>query len=87
MYSVVLGDGFVASVKKLDNQVKVRINDALPTLQKDPFHLKLHTKPLRGNLKGAYSFRVSRDYRVIFKFLDNKIIFLLRAKHRKDIYK
>jgi len=87
MREIVFSDNFVSSVKNLDRVIAVKINNGLALLQKNAFHPKLHTKPLRGKLTGFYSFRVGRDYRVIFKFLQNKNIFLISAEHRSKVYK
>ena len=56
-------------------------------LQENPFHSRLHTKRLSGPLAGFLSFRISRDWRVVFQFLDTHTIKLLRAANRKDIYR
>lgn len=87
MYHLVFGGDFVVSARKLSRVVKLQLDSYIQTFQNEPFHPKLHTKPLRGKLAGSYSFRLGRDYRVIFKFIDNKTVLLLRAKHRKDVYK
>lgn len=87
MYSLVFGNEFLNSVKKLDPPVKRNINARLKLLEQNPFHPKLHTKPLQGKLTGFYSLRVGRDYRVVFKFLEGGVIVLLRADRRDKIYK
>ncbi|MBI2024813.1 MAG: type II toxin-antitoxin system RelE/ParE family toxin [Candidatus Harrisonbacteria bacterium] len=87
MHSLVFGNSFVFSVKKLDHGTKLQVDALLQVLKNNPFHPRLHTKPLHGKLAGFYSFRIGRDYRAVFKFLDNKKIFLLRVKHRKEVYK
>ncbi|MBI2635515.1 MAG: type II toxin-antitoxin system mRNA interferase toxin, RelE/StbE family [Parcubacteria group bacterium] len=56
-------------------------------LSLNPFHSSLHTKPLTGKLSGFYSFRLSRDYRVIFKIISSEEIYLIRVGHRRDIYR
>lgn len=38
-------------------------------LRLNPFDSRLHAKPLKG-YKGVFSFRVTRKYRVLFKFSD-----------------
>ncbi len=43
------------------------------------------TKKLQGNFDGLYRYRVG-NYRVIFE-IDNNKIYILKIKHRKDIYK
>ena len=56
-------------------------------LQENPYNSRLHTKHLTAALAGFLSFRVSREYRVVFRFLDPGTIQLLRAADRKDIYR
>ena len=49
---------------------------------KDP----LKGKKLKGRFSGLYRFRFS-DYRIIYKIdFSNKIIFILRVSHRKNVY-
>ena len=86
MYSVVFGDSFLASAKRLGRDVQKQLNHQIKILVADPFHPKLHTKPLHGRLAGFYSFRVGRDYRVIFRITDI-VIFLIKVSHRKEIYR
>lgn len=59
----------------------------LDILTKNPFHPLLHTKQLTGTLRKNYSFRITRDWRVIFVFMDIETIKLLRVGHRKDVYR
>ncbi len=87
MHSLVFGGRFLNSAKKLEEKLKLRLKKNLDSLSDNPFHLYLHTKPLTGELRGLYSFRLGRDFRVIFKFLDNKEIHLIDITHRKDIYR
>lgn len=45
-------------------------------------------KPLQGNFKGLYRFRIG-DYRAIFRKESDgtiTILLILRVQHRKDIY-
>lgn len=77
---------FLKSAKKLPYPVTKNLADLLVVLQENPFHSTLHTKKLSGPLAGFYSFRITRDWRVIFQFLNPETIKLLRVGHRKDIY-
>lgn len=45
---------------------------------------RLHTKRIK-ELKGVYSFRITRRYRVLFYFRNDDAIFF-SIGHRKDIY-
>lgn len=78
---------FLKSSKKLPEKTKVKLAKLLETLQKNPFHSVLHTKPLTGRLAGFYSFRITRDWRVIFCFIKPDVVKLVTIGHRKDIYK
>lgn len=87
MIKIAYTNRFLKSVKNLPSLIQDKLASRLETLQKNSFHPSLHTKSLTGKLTGLYSFRVTRDWRVIFCFLDPNIIKLVEAAHRKDIYK
>ncbi len=85
---IVYSKEFIKSAKLTPKSIQNKLADLLEILEKDPFHPLIHTKPLSGDLKGFYSFRVTRDWRVIFDFIENsQVIFLVGGAHRKDIYK
>jgi addiction module RelE/StbE family toxin len=78
---------FLKSVKKLPPNIQEKLSDQLEILQKNPFYPLLRTKPLTGRLLGFYSFRITRDWRVIFRFENQETILLTQTGNRKDIYK
>ena len=49
---------------------------------KDP---RLHTKKLKGD-KNIFSFRITRQYRVLFILLEENSSLFISVGHRKDIY-
>jgi addiction module RelE/StbE family toxin len=53
----------------------------------DPFNPSLHTKPLSGSFSGFFSFRITRDWRVMFQFIDADTVRILDVAHRKDVYR
>ena len=80
--------GFIKSAKLAPKPIHNKLADSLEVLKNDPFHPALHTKPLTGDLKGFYSFRITRDWRVIFSFMENqRMISLIDVAHRKDVYR
>jgi len=87
MLKLVYTNRFLKSAKKLPFYIQNKLGDKLETLQQNPFHSFLHTKSLTGPLSGFYSFRVTRDWRVVFCFVEPEIIKLVEVAHRKDIYK
>lgn len=86
-FTLVYNDEFLKSARKLPKFQKQKPAELLELFQSNPFHPKLHTKHLTGKLSGFYSFRITRDWRVIFKFLSIDTIQLIYVGHRKEIYK
>ena len=78
---------FVKSVRKIPPNQQIKLAKLLGVLEIQPYSPLLHTKPLTGKLTGFYSFRITREYRVIFQFIESMIIKLIDIAHRKDIYR
>lgn len=78
---------FLKEVKKIPRQQQILLAKKIQLLSDDPFDGRLHTKPLSSPLEGIFSFRITRDYRVLFRFISTESIFLFSVKHRKDIYR
>lgn len=87
MISLIYNKNFLKSVKRLPKNPQAKLAKKLELLQQNPFHPLLHTKPLTGPLVGFYSFRITRDWRVIFQFENPETIKLIELGHRKDIYR
>ncbi|MDO8663854.1 MAG: type II toxin-antitoxin system RelE/ParE family toxin [Candidatus Wildermuthbacteria bacterium] len=87
MLSLVYTDSFLKSAGKLPKSQQNKLAELLETLQENPFGHKLHSKNLSGRLTGFYSFRITRDWRVIFQFTNPDTIKLVEVGHRKDIYR
>lgn len=78
---------FLKYVRKLPAAQQRKLAQLLLVLEHNPYDARLHTKQLSTPLQGLYAFRIGRDYRVVFRFIDEETIFLTRVKHRKDIYR
>lgn len=83
---VILERNFLKSAKRLPENVKLKLAKLVEIIAIDPHHPLLHTKKLSGELIGFLSFRITRDWRVIFYFDGAGMIHLLDVSHRKDIY-
>ena len=60
-----------------------RVASVLDDLQRDPYQ----GKPLKGELKGRYSYRVG-SYRVIYLVRQHELLVLIiDIGHRRDIYR
>ena len=84
---IVYGEGFLKSVAKLPLSQQRKLEQLLKVCSANPFDPRLHSKRLAGPLQGFLSFRITRDWRVLFQFVDADTIQLLRVAHRKDIYR
>lgn len=87
MIRVIYHNNFSKSAKKLPESQRKKLARLIEILRKNPFDPLLHAKRLTKELVGFLSFRITRDWRVIFQFLAPDVIQLLRVKHRKDVYK
>ena len=87
MIEIVYGNYFLKSAKKIPKIQQEKLAELLEVLKENPFHRLLHTNLLTGPLIGFYSFRITRDWRVIFQFVAPKHIKLIEIGHRKDIYR
>lgn len=84
MINIIETDHFRKKLKKLPKNI-IKLYDK----QKNIFALnwldsRLHTKKLIG--VDGYSFRITRGYRVLFYFYDDKTVVFVDIGHRKDIY-
>lgn len=87
MIRVVYGVTFLKSARKLPKKLKIKLAELVTHLQNNPFDSSLHTKYLSGQLAGLLSFRITRDWRVIFRFIEPDLIQLIEVANRKNIYR
>lgn len=85
--NIVLGGKFVKSTKVLPPKLQKKLDHLVGFLEQNPYHPLLHTKELTGNMTGFWSFRITREWRVLFQFVSADIIHLLRVEHRRDVYR
>ena len=87
MYEVIFTDSALKELKKLDKPVVRVIKNWFVKNLVDCVDPRIHGKPLKGNLKGVWRYRVG-DYRLFADIQDDKlVIFLFEVAHRKEIYK
>lgn len=87
MYEVIFTDSALKELMKLDKPVVRVIKNWVVKNLVDCVDPRMHGKPLKGNLKGVWRYRVG-DYRLFADIQDDKlVIFLFEVAHRKEIYK
>jgi len=77
-------DDFVREFAKLPTEIKRLYHKQEAIFKINWLDPRLHTKRVK-ELKGVYSFRITRRYRVLFYFRGEEAIFF-SIGHRKDIY-
>jgi addiction module RelE/StbE family toxin len=87
MVRVLYDKSFLKSAKKLPNTEQSVLFEKIKEIQDHGISYQtLHTKSLSGKLSGFYSFRLNRNYRCLFHFMNQDVILLDEVAHRKDIY-
>lgn len=83
MYKVEYAKGVAKDLKSLPKEIKRKaLNIVEKALASDP----RVGKPLAGPYKGLWKYRIG-DYRMIYSIEDQRlVIFVLRIRHRKDVY-
>ena len=84
---VVATDLFRKEQASLPSRIQAKLASLLTIFERNYRDPRLPTKKLRGDLSGLYSFRIVRDYRLIFSFYEQETIVLHTIKHLKDIYR
>jgi mRNA-degrading endonuclease RelE of RelBE toxin-antitoxin system len=87
MMKVLYGNRFWKQAALLPASEQLKLAYLLQLLAENPYDPSLHSKKLKPPLAGSISFRITRDWRVQFYFLDATTIMLTTVKHRKDIYR
>ncbi len=85
-YSIIFDKNVDKQLKKIDiTQQKIIINWISKNLE-DTENPRIHGKPLKGNLKEYWRYKIG-DYRVIADIKDDEIlIIIIEIGHRKNIY-
>lgn len=84
---IVYDKNFIKAVSALPKSIQIKLAKLLELLQQNPFHPLLHTKHLSEKLAGFLSFRITREWRIIFYFKNTDMVHLIKVGHRRDIYR
>ena len=77
-------EDFIKELEKLPREIKKSCRKQEIIFKINWLDPRLHAKRIK-ELKGVYSFRITRRYRVLFYFRNDDAIFF-SIGHRKDIY-
>lgn len=85
-YKIETTSKFDKKFKKLDNYTQHMIKSWIVDNLVDCEEPRLHGKPLVGNKKGQWRYRIG-DYRLLCCIQDDKMVILaLNVGHRREIY-
>ena len=87
MIEVVYHTRFRKSATVLSGKQRVKLANLIERLQKNPYDPLLHVRHLTEPLIGILSFRITRDWRVLYEFIDEGTVQLIRVAHRSDAYR
>lgn len=86
MYDLIYDKKYLKSLKKLDIQAQKIITNWVENNLLNCEEPRFSGKPLTGNFKGVWRYRIG-SYRLLAKIDDDKlIIFAIDVGHRRDIY-
>ncbi|MEK7618006.1 MAG: hypothetical protein AAB410_02570 [Patescibacteria group bacterium] len=83
---IVYAPGFAKEFKRLPQNIQTIFYRQEKFLLADWRDPRLHTKKLAGSA-GSFSFRITRNYRVIFSFPEKEVVLFETIGDRKDIYR
>jgi len=82
-YQVGIADKVEKEIAKLPIKIQQQVVNALKNLAENP---RLGA-PLKWQLKGYWSYRIGRAYRIVYRIDDEKkIIWINRVRHRRHVY-
>lgn len=86
MYDLIYDKKYLKSLRKLDIQAQKIITNWVENNLLNCEDPRFSGKPLTGNFKGVWRYRIG-SYRLLAKIYDDKlIIFAIDVGHRRDIY-
>ncbi|MDO8463616.1 MAG: type II toxin-antitoxin system mRNA interferase toxin, RelE/StbE family [bacterium] len=78
---------FLRDAARLPHDIRARLLVQVEHLRNNPADARLHHKKLHGRLEGLESFRITRNYRVLYRHQQQMTYLLLAVDDRKDIYR
>jgi len=71
---------------RLSKIIQMKAAKKTDLFKKNPFHPSLRVEKLRPKKFNVWSFRVDRDYRIIFKFVERDLVEFIFIGHHNEIY-
>lgn len=84
---IVYTQSFLRDAQRLPRDVRKRLQEQVEHFRVNPLDPRLHAKALHGRLEGYSSFRITRNYRALYRRNGQTVYILLAVDDRKDIYR
>jgi len=89
MIEFVWDDSFIKNVKKWlrkHPELKIKFEECIRLFTQDPFHPSPKTHNLSGKLSKYFTFSISHQYRIVFKFLSASKVLLIEISTHEEVY-
>lgn len=87
MLRIFVTKNFERAFRKLPKSIQIKAEEKIQIFKRNIKHPSLNLEKLQPTRKNFWSFRIDKNYRVIFIFLEDKAVELRDARHHKDIYR
>lgn len=72
---------FIKHYDKAPQQIRRALDQRLALFMETPTHSLLHYHSLKGALEGYYSINVTGDWRALFHYIDDTVLFDMLGTH------
>ncbi|MBI4054456.1 MAG: type II toxin-antitoxin system YoeB family toxin [Candidatus Doudnabacteria bacterium] len=80
MIKIFYSSHFTRSLKKLPTSVRQEADRGERQFREDPFTPALKTHKLKGRHSELWSFSITYQHRIVFRFLDNHAVLFIRLR-------
>ena len=87
MIKILLSEEFDDSLAKLPKHIQLKAIRRTKLFQANPFHPGLNTEKINPPQLNIWSFRIDRNYRILFRFVGSDTALFILADHHKNIYR
>ncbi|MFH1656580.1 MAG: type II toxin-antitoxin system mRNA interferase toxin, RelE/StbE family [Candidatus Nealsonbacteria bacterium] len=82
MFEILVTEEFKKRYRKLPFHIQKKAEKKEEVFYKNPFNPLLHIEKFEPKRKEVWSFRIDKEYRILFKFVNsNKVIFMTCGHH------
>lgn len=87
MITIILTEEFKKRYLELPLTIQKKAEKQEKIFRGNSFYPSLNTEKLEPKGKQVWSFRINKDYRIVFRFLDNNTALFLTCGHHNWIYR